>query len=125
MLNAAEAKDNTLDRELLACITAIRLVCCLVESWAFKVYTNHKPLTYLLAKQAGPWSSQQQHHLAHVAQYTAEEGGVILKKKMLHIVCCTKLLLDPYSKISCLNVRVGHPFFSKEHSVVCVLLRSL
>ena len=26
------------------------------------------------------------------------------RKKMLHIVCCTKLLLDPYSKISCLNV---------------------
>ena len=26
------------------------------------------------------------------------------RKKMLHIVCCAKLLLDPNSKISCLNV---------------------
>ena len=95
MLNAAEAKDNTLDRELLACITAIRLVCCLVESWAFKVYTNHKPLTYLLAKQAGPWSSQQQHHLAHVAQYTAEEGGVILKKKNATHCMLYKIVVGP------------------------------
>ena len=35
---------------------------------------------------------------------TEEQGGVILKNKKLHNLCCAKLLLDPNPKISCLNV---------------------
>ena len=63
-LNLAEAKYSTLDRELLACMAAIHHFCCLVEGRLFTLYTDHKPLTYLLAKQADAWSAWQQHHLA-------------------------------------------------------------
>ena len=55
-LNAAETKYSTLDRELLPCVAAIRHFPCLVEGGAFTLYTDHKPLTYLLAKQADAWS---------------------------------------------------------------------
>ena len=51
---------STLDRELLACLAAIRHFRRLVEGRDFTLYTDHKPLTYLLAKQADTWSAQQQ-----------------------------------------------------------------
>ena len=45
-----------------------------MEGRAFTLYTNHKPLTNLLAKQADVWSARQQRHLdlAYVAEYTAD-----------------------------------------------------
>ena len=61
-----------LDRELLACVAAIWHFWCLVEGRAFTLYTYHKPLTYLLSKQADAWSARQQCHLAYVAEYTAD-----------------------------------------------------
>ena len=50
------------DRELpvLACVAAIRHFRCLVEGQAFTLYTDHKLLTYLLAKQADACSARQQ-----------------------------------------------------------------
>ena len=60
MLNAAEAKYSTLDRELLACVVAIRHFHCLVEGRAFTLYMDHRPLTYLLAKQTDGCSVRQQ-----------------------------------------------------------------
>ena len=39
---------------------------------SFSLYTDHKPLTYLLAKEADAWSACQQRHLAYVAEYTAD-----------------------------------------------------
>ena len=73
-LNAAEAKYSTLDWELLACVAVICHFRCLVEGQAFKLYMDHKPLTYLLAKQVNTWSAQQQQHLAYVAEYTPDSG---------------------------------------------------
>ena len=53
-------------------MAAIRHFHCLVEGGAFTLYTDHKPLKYLLAKQADAWSARQQRHLAYVAEYTAD-----------------------------------------------------
>ena len=58
-LNATETKYSTLDRKLLACMAAIRHFRCLVEGWAFTLYTDHKPLTYLMAKQSDAGSAWQ------------------------------------------------------------------
>ena len=71
-LNAAETKYSTLDRELLAYVANICHFRCLVEGRAFTLCTNHKPLTYLLAKQADAWSARWQQHLAYVAEYTPD-----------------------------------------------------
>ena len=69
-LNREEAKYTTTDRELLACVAAICHFRCLVEGRAFTLYTDHKPLTYLLAKQVDTWSTLQQRHLVYVAKYS-------------------------------------------------------
>ena len=71
-LNTAEAKYSTLDRELMACLEVIQHFRCLVEGQAFTLYTDHKPLIYLRAKEAEVWSAWHQHHLAYVAEYTAD-----------------------------------------------------
>ena len=39
-----------LERELLTCVAAIRHFQCPVEGRAFTLYTDCKPLTYLLSK---------------------------------------------------------------------------
>ena len=57
-----ETKYSTLDRELLACVAAITHFWCLVEGRVFTLYTDHKPLTYLLSKRADAWSARQQRH---------------------------------------------------------------
>ena len=71
-LTNTEARYSTLDRELLACVAAIRHFRFLLEGRAFTLYTDHKPLTHLLHKQADAWSARQQRHLAFVAEYTSD-----------------------------------------------------
>ena len=71
-LTETETRYSTLDRELLACVAAIRHFRYLVEGRQFTLFTDHKPLTYLLAKQADAWSARQQRHLAYVAEYTSD-----------------------------------------------------
>ena len=53
-------------------MAAIRHFGCLVEGWASTLFTDYKPLTYLLAKQADAFSARQQRHLAYEAEYTAD-----------------------------------------------------
>ena len=59
-----ETNCSTRDREQLACVTALRNFCFLVEGWAFTLNTDEKPLTYLLCKQADAWLARQQRHLS-------------------------------------------------------------
>jgi len=53
-------------------VAAIRNFRCLLEGPVFTLYTDHKPLTYLLGKQADAYSARQQRHLAYVAEYTSD-----------------------------------------------------
>ena len=71
-LNSAESKYSTFDRELLACVSAIRHFCFMLEGRKFHILTNHKPLTQALHQISVPWSARQQRHLAYVAEYTAD-----------------------------------------------------
>lgn len=71
-LSDTEGRYSTLDRELLACVSAIRHFRHQVEGRAFYLLTDHKPLTHLVHKVSDAWSARQQRHLAYVAEYTAD-----------------------------------------------------
>ena len=71
-LNAAESKYSTFDRELLACVSAIRHFRFMLEGRQFHILTDHKPLTHALHRISDPWSARQQRHLAYVAEFTAD-----------------------------------------------------
>ena len=70
-MNDAEAKYSTFDRELLACVAAIRHFRFLLEGREFIILSDHKPLSYALHRVSDAWSARQQRHLAYVAEYTS------------------------------------------------------
>ncbi len=71
-MSTAESKYSTFDRELLACVSAVRHFRFLLEGRQFHILTDHKPLTHALHRISDPWSARQQRHLAYVAEYTAD-----------------------------------------------------
>jgi len=85
-LSDTEARYSKLDSELLACVAAIRHFTCLLEGRAFTLYTNHKPLTFLLGKQADAYSARQQRHLAYVAEYTSDIRYVAVAENLVALL---------------------------------------
>ena len=58
-----------------------------------------------------------------VHQYSAEAPSYFLQ--MLSHYCCENYVQSVSKTKTTLKTRVGHSFFSKERSILCVLLRSL
>ena len=71
-LTEAEARYSTFNRELLACVAAIRHFRYLLEGQKFFIWSDHKSLTYALHRVSDPWTARQQPHLAFVVEYTSE-----------------------------------------------------
>ena len=71
-LTTAEKKYSTFDRELLAVYQAVRHFRYFVEGRVFTVFTDHKPLTFAMAKVADAWSARQQRHLSAISEYTTD-----------------------------------------------------
>jgi cleavage and polyadenylation specificity factor subunit 1 len=58
-LDPAQVRYSAYDRELLACVQGIRHFRFMLEGRRFTLYTDHKPLTFALAKAAKPWTARQ------------------------------------------------------------------
>ena len=71
-LRPAECKYSVFDRELLALYLAIRHFRHYLEGRSFVAYTDHKPLTFAMAKMSDPWSARQQRHLTSISEYTTD-----------------------------------------------------
>lgn len=71
-LSNAEKKYSAFDRELLAIHLGIRKFRYFLEGRPFTVYTDHKPLTFAMAKKSAPWSARQARQLAAISEYTTD-----------------------------------------------------
>ena len=71
-LRPAEKKYSAFDRELLALYLGVRHFRYFLEGQSFVAYTDHKPLTFCMAKTSDPWSSRQQRHLAYISEFTTD-----------------------------------------------------
>jgi transposase InsO family protein len=71
-LSAAQQRYSAFDRELLACVSAIRHFRFMLEGREFTLYTDHKPLTSSLRRTSDPWTSKQCRHLAYIAEFTGD-----------------------------------------------------
>ena len=71
-LRPPERKYSAFDRELLALYLGIRHFRYFLEGRDFIAYTDHKPLTFCMAKTADPWSSRQQRHLTYISEFTTD-----------------------------------------------------
>jgi cleavage and polyadenylation specificity factor subunit 1 len=71
-LSPAQVNYSAFDRELLACVEAIRHFRFMLEGSIFTLFTDHKPLTFALHKVSEPWSARQSRHLSYVAEFTTD-----------------------------------------------------
>jgi hypothetical protein len=53
-LEAAQQKYSAFDRELFACYAGIRHFRYMLDGRRFTIFTDHKPLTYALARVSEP-----------------------------------------------------------------------
>jgi hypothetical protein len=71
-LEAAQQKYSAFDRELFACFAGIRHFRFMLDGRRFAIFTDHKPLTYALARVSEPWTACQTRQLSYVAEYTSD-----------------------------------------------------
>lgn len=71
-LEVAQQKYSAFDRELFACYSGIRHFRYLLEGRKFCIYTDHKPITYSLARVSEPWTARQSRQLSYVAEFTSD-----------------------------------------------------
>ena len=69
-LKPSEIKYSTFDRELLAVYLAIKHFRYFVEGREFKIFTNHKPLTYSLSSNSDRHTPRQIRHMDFISQFT-------------------------------------------------------
>ncbi len=62
-----QQKYSAFDRELFACFAGIRHFRYMLDGRRFGIFTDHKPLTYALARVSEPWTARQTRQLSYVA----------------------------------------------------------
>lgn len=90
-LRPAETRYSAFDRELLAIYLAIRHFRFYLEGRDFTAFTDHKPLTFAMAKVSEPWSARQARHLAYISEFTTD---------LQHIAGKENPVADALSRIS-------------------------
>jgi hypothetical protein len=71
-LEKAQMAYSAFDRELLACISGIKHFRFMLEGRPFRIYTDHKPLTFALSRTSEPWTARQCRHLAYIAEFSSD-----------------------------------------------------
>ena len=74
-LSSTERWYSTYDCKFLAIYLAIKHFCHFIEGCVFSVYTDQKPLIYLLCAKYDKHSAQQLSHLDFIAQFTNDILG--------------------------------------------------
>ena len=96
-LSPAERKYSAFDRELLGMVRAIEHFRNFVEGRAFTIYTDHKPLTTVLASQAER-SPRQTRHLSFISEFTSD---------IRHVKGSENEVADALSRIEAVEVVAG------------------
>ena len=81
-LRPPERKYSAFDRELLAIYLGVRHFRHFLEGRSFTILTDHKPLTFAMAKVAEPWSARQQRHLAYISEFSTDIYNTWPEKKI-------------------------------------------
>jgi transposase InsO family protein len=100
-LRPAERKYSAFDRELLALYLAIRHFRYYLEGRPFTAFTDHKPLTFAMAKVGEPWSARQQRHLAAISEFTTN---------IQHISGKDNVVADALSRVTIASLHEGLDF---------------
>ena len=100
-LRPPERKYSAFDRELLAIYLGIRHFRHYLEGRDFPIFTDHRPLTFAMAKSAEPWSHRQSRHLEYISQYSTD---------IRHVAGAENTVADALSRAAIEEVRIGVDF---------------
>lgn len=81
-LKPSERKYSAFDRELLAMYLAVRHFRYFLEGRQFRVYTDHRPLTFAMSN-ATDWTPRQTRQLTYVAEFTTDIKHIEGKKNVV------------------------------------------
>ena len=79
MLRPPETKYSAFNRELLGVYLGVRHFRFFLEGRPFTIFTDHKPLTFAMARMTDPWSAWQQRHLAYISEFSTDIQHVVGK----------------------------------------------
>jgi hypothetical protein len=105
-LDKAQLSYSAFDRELFAIFAGIRHFLHQLEGRTFQIWTDHKPLTFALARATDSWTARQQRHFSFIAEYTRDIVHVPGKENVV-----ADLLSRPPAT-ACLPATGGHPDLS-------------
>ncbi|GFX21985.1 transposon Tf2-8 polyprotein [Trichonephila clavipes] len=94
-LSATETKYSTYDRELLAIYLAIKHFRPQLEGHNFKIFTDHRPLTFAFNKISDSYFSRQLRHLDFISQFSTN---------IRHVPGSDNSVADALSRINGLNL---------------------
>ena len=100
-LRPPEKKYSAFDRELLAVYLAIWHFRHYLEGRDFPIFTDHRALTFAMAKSSEPWSHRQARHLEYISQYSTD---------IRHIAGADNVVSDALSRAAIEEVRLGVDF---------------
>ena len=96
-----ELKYSAFDRELPAVYLGIRHFRHYLEGRDFPIFTDHRPLTFAMAKSAEPWSHRQARQLEYISQYATD---------VRHVAGADNAVADALSRAAIGEVRLGVDF---------------
>ena len=100
-LSPTETRYSAFDRELLAVYLGIRHFRHYLEGRDFPIFTDHRPLTFAIAKSSEPWSHRQARHLEYISQYSTD---------IRHVAGADNPVADALSRAAIKEVRLGVDF---------------
>ena len=100
-LRPPEMKYSAFDRELLAVYLGILHFRHYLEGRHIPIFTDHRPLTFAMAKSSEPWSHRQSRHLECISQYSTD---------IWHVAGADNAVADALSRAAIEEVRLGVDF---------------
>ena len=100
-LRPPELKYSAFHRELLAVYLGIRHFRHYLEGRDFPIFTDHRPLTFAMAKSSEPWSHRQARHLEYISQYSTD---------IRYIAGGDNAVADVLSRAAIEEIRIGVDF---------------
>lgn len=104
-LSSAQKKNSTYDRELLAIYEGIKYFRYMVEARTFKVFTDHKPITFAFTTRRDNCSPRQHRYLDYISQFTTDIN---------HISGNDNVVADAFSRLESIDTTINYKELENE-----------
>lgn len=104
-LSPAQTKYSTYDRELLAIHEGIKYFRYMLEARTFKVFTDHKPITFAFTTSRDNCSPRQHRYFDFISQFTTDIN---------HITGSDNVVADAFSRLESVDTTINYKQLQRE-----------